>query len=211
MRRRSFVLAETLIASSLAILVMATCLTLFVLVRKTSAYQQAALEKEGLLWRRSSSLRWVLSRILREDAKDPFVLEDGDGPAQRLLFVFDHGVHIDPQLANEDLAQLYIDPQRGLVLVTRSHQKRGGAGQNREETSVIWPGAKGITWRFALKPKDKTNRSGAENYSNEGWVMEWRADWPGLPVVIQAAVEDGDGVHEVTALVSRDIGAIPLQ
>jgi hypothetical protein len=211
MRRHSFALAETLIASSLAILVMLTCLSVFVIVRKTSFYQQTALERDGLRWRRTSSLRWILGRILRS-GQDPFVLEDKGGTNQRLLFVFDQGVHIDPQLANEDLSQLYVDPQKGLVLVTRSHQKRGGAGQDREETSVIWPRARRVTWRFALKPKDKTDRAGLESCLKDGWADEWKSDWTGLPAVVQAVVEDEDGVqNEVTAIVSYDIGAITLK
>ena len=213
MRRRSFALAETLIASTLAIMVMLVCMSLFVILRKTSVYQQAALEKEGTRWRRASSLRWILSRIYRDDRdKDPFVLEDKDGADQRLLFVFDHGVHIDPQLANEDLAQLYLDPHRGLVLTTRSHKKRGKAGQDREETSVLWPGAKKITWRFALKPADKANRVGIENVLKDGWTVEWRAEWAGLPAVIQAVVVDEEGAeNEITAIVSPDIGVIRLK
>ena len=213
MRRRSFVLAETLIASTLAIMVMVACLSLFVILRKASVCQQAALEKEGTRWRRASSLRWILSRIHRDDRdKDPFVLENRDGTDQRLLFVFDHGVHIDPQLANEDLAQLYLDPHKGLVLVTRSHKKRGKAGQDREETSVIWPGARRIIWRFAPRPADKANRAGIENVLKDGWTMEWRAEWAGLPAVIQAVVVDEEGAeNEVTAIVSPDIGVITLK
>ena len=213
MRRRSFALAETLIASTLAILVMLTCLSLLVVLRKASIYQQAVLEREGTRWRRTSSLRWILSRIHRDERdKDPFVLEDRDGKDQRLLFVFDHGVHVDPQLSNEDLAQLYLDPHKGLVLVTRSHKKRGKAGQDREETSVVWPGAKKITWRFALKPGEKANRAGIESTLKDGWAMEWRAEWAGLPAVIQAVVVDEEGSeNEVTALVSPDIGAITLK
>jgi hypothetical protein len=210
-RRRSFILAETMIASSLAILVMLACVSLFIIVRTTSSRQQAALEKEGLRWRRTSSLRWILSRIQR-DKKDPFVLEDKDGSAQRLIFVFDHEVHIDPQLANEDLAQLYVDPQKGLVLVTRSHQKRGGAGQDREETSVLWPGARRVSWRFALKPKGKIDRTSLESYLKDGWADEWKSDWTDLPAVIQATIDDEDGVqNEVTAIVSQDIGVIMLK
>ena len=202
---------ETLIASSLAILVMLSCLSLFVVLRRTSALQQAALEKEGLRWRRASTLRWILSRIQRVET-DPFVLEDRDGPGQRLLFVFDHGPHIDPQLSNEDLAQLYIDPQKGLVLVTRSHQKRGPIGQDKEETSVIWPGAKKISWRFALKTKDKVDKPGVENYLKDGWATEWRSDWTGLPAVVQAIIDDGtNNENIVTAIVVRDIGEIKLK
>ena len=211
MRRRSFILMETLIASSLAILVMLSCLTLFVALRRTSAFQQAALEKEGLRWRRASTLRWILSRIQRAET-DPFVLEDKDGPGQRLLFVFDHGPHIEPQLANEDLAQLYLDPHKGLVLVTRSHQKRGMIGQDKEETSVIWPGAKRISWRFALKPKDKNDKPGVENCLKDGWAAEWRSDWTGLPAVVQATIEDeNNSQHVITAIVVRDIGEIKLK
>lgn len=211
MRRHSFILMETLIASSLVVLVMVSCLSLFFVFRKSTIRQSAALEQEGLRWRRASALRWILSRIQRE-GNDPFVLEDRDGPGQRLLFVFDHGPHIDPQLANEDLAQLYIDPYKGLVLVTRSHQKRAGIGQEREETSVIWPGARKVTWRFALKPKDKTEKTGAENCLEKGWSTEWRADWAGLPAVAKAIIEDENNIqHEVTAIVSRDIGVIKLK
>ena len=211
MRRHSFALMETLIASSLAILVMLSCLSIFVVLRRTSAFQQAALEKEGLRWRKASTLRWILSRIQRADA-DPFVLEDRDGPGQRLLFVFDHGPHIDPQLSNEDLAQLYIDPHKGLVLVTRPHQKRLLIGQDKEETSVIWPGAKKISWRFALKPKDKAEKPGIENSLKDGWAIEWRSDWTGLPAVVQATIEDEDNNQNViTAIVVRDIGEIKLK
>jgi hypothetical protein len=211
MRRRSFTLIETLIASSLVVLVMVSCLSLFFVFRKTSIRQSATLEQEGLRWRRASTLRWILSRIQRQE-KDPFVLEDRDGPGQRLLFVFDHGTHIDPQLANEDLAQLYIDPHKGLVLVTRSHQKRVGIGQEREETSVIWPGAQRITWLFALKAKDKSEKPGAENTLKDGWSTEWRSDWAGLPAVVKATIVDDKGIeHVVTAIVGRDLGVIKLK
>jgi hypothetical protein len=211
MRRRSFALMETLIALSLAVLVMVACLSLFVALRKTSAYQQAALERDGLRWRRSSTLRWILSHVQREK-QDPFVLEDTGGPDQRLLFVFDHGTHIDPQLANEDLAQLYLDPQRGLVLVTRSHQKRRMMGQEKEETSVVWPGAKKITWRFALKPKDKKDKPGVEDCLKDGWATEWRSDWGDLPAIVQATIEDEDSDQNVvTAIVVHDIEGIKLK
>lgn len=207
MRRHSFLLMETLMASSLVVLVIGACLAIFVVLQKTSWSHAAALEKEGLQWRRTSTLRSILSRIQREE-KDPFVLEDPDGAKQRLIFVFDHGVHIDRAMSNEDLAQLYVDPEKGLVLVTRSHPKRGVIGQEKEEASVLWPGAKRITWRFVLRKKGKDDKVGSNPGEKDAWNSSWPIEWPGLPVIIQATVQDQDGETIVTAIVSKDIGAI---
>jgi hypothetical protein len=210
-QRRSFFLLETLVASSLTLIVVIGCLSVFVLMWRASIRQQDHLKQESLRWRRVSTLRWTLSRIRRECKEDPFVLE-GTGPLARLVFVFDHGVHIDPKLANNDLGQLYIDEKKGLVLVTRSHPKRGVIGQEEEQASVIWPNAKSISWRFAMCQKDIANKPGAEESLQDQWAPLWRPDWPGLPAVIQASIRDEDDVETVvTAILVQDIGVITLK
>jgi hypothetical protein len=210
--RRSFILFETLTASVLALLTIAACTSLFFFLWKTSIRQQKEMEKEGLRWRRISTLRWTLSRIKRTNKEDPFVLDGSDGKNARLIFVFDHGVHINPKLANSDLAQLYLDNKQGLVLVTRSHPKRACIGQDEEVASVIWPGVRSIQWRFAFRPKDKADKVGAEQYMQDNWSTAWRPDWKGLPAVIQVIIEDEDNVKSVvTAVVLQDIGAIALK
>ena len=209
-RRRSFLLIETLTASVLVLLTVLACFSFFFFVWKASIRQQADLEKESLRWRRISSLRWTLSRIHRDHKEDPFVIDTSEGKNQRLIFVFDHGVHINPRLANNDLAQLYIDPHKGLILVTRSHPKRAEIGQEEEVASIIWPGATEIKWRFALSPKDKEEKVGAD-FSDDHWTTTWRADWQGLPTAIQAIITDEDGtLSVVTAVILQDIGEIRI-
>jgi hypothetical protein len=211
-RRRSFVLIETLTASALTVLTMLACISLFFFLWQASLRQQKDLEREGLRWRRISSLRWTLSRVKRPHKEDPFVLEGSDGKESRLVFIFDHGVHINPKLANNDLAQLYLDKQRGLVLVTRSHPKRACIGHEDEVAAVIWPGVKSLQWRFAVRPKDRESMVGAEQYIQDNWMTTWRSDWPGLPAIIQAIVEEEDNVTTViTAVVLQDIGPITLK
>jgi hypothetical protein len=211
-RRRSFLLIETITASALVLLTVLACFSFFFFVWKASLRQQADLEKESLRWRRISSLQWTLSRIKRDHKnEDPFVIDGNEGRNPRLVFVFDHGVHINPKLANNDLAQLYIDHQKGLVLVTRSHPKRAGVGQEEEVASIIWPGATEIKWRFALRPRDKEEKVGAD-LSEDHWTTTWRADWTGLPAAIQAIVTDEEGaVSVVTAVILQDLGEITLK
>jgi hypothetical protein len=210
-QKKRFLLLEGLTASMLSVLAMMACISLFFLLWRSSTHQQNELEQEGLRWRRVSSLRWTLSRIKRPNKEDPFVVDDALS-GSRLIFVFDHGVHVNPKLANWDLAQLYIDPQKGLVLVTRSHPKRSCIGQEEEEASVIWPRAKTIQWRFAIRPKDRNDKPGIEQYEQNKWVSTWRPDWPGLPAVIQAIVTDEKDVeHVITAIVLQDIGEIALK
>ena len=211
-RRHSFLLIEALTASALTILTMLACISLFFFLWKASLRQQSDLEKDSLRWRRISSLRWTLSRIRRDHPEDPFIVESTNGTPSRLIFVFDHGVHVNPQLANLDLAQLYVDPDKGLVLVTRSHPKRTEIGQEEEVASVIWPGVKNIQWRFALRPQDKADKAGVEQYLQDNWISTWRPDWTGLPAVIQATIEDEQNEQTVvTAVVLQDIGAIMLK
>ena len=211
-RRRSFLLIEALTASTIALLTMTACISIFFFLWRASARQQKTLEEEGLRWRRASSLRWTLSRIKRPYQEDPCVLETGDGSTSRLIFVFDHGVHVNPKLSNLDLAQLYVDPQQGLVMVTRSHPTRASVGQEEEVASLIWPGVKNVRWRFALRPQDRADKIGAEQYAQDDWITTWRQDWPGLPAVVQAIVEDEHHVETiVTAVVVQDLGAIPLK
>jgi hypothetical protein len=191
---------------------MLACISLFFFLWKASLLQQKDLEREALRWRRISSLRWTLSRIKRTHKEDPFILEGNDGKATRLIFVFDHGVHVNPKLANNDVAQLYVDNQKGLVLVTRSHPKRAGIEQEDEVASIIWPGVKSIQWRFALRPKDKEDKAGIEQYAQDNWTIAWRPEWPGLPAVIQAIIEDEDNnTTVVTAVILQDIDAITLK
>ncbi len=211
-QRRSFLLIESLTAASLSVLVMLACISLFFFLWRMSSRQQRDLERESQRWRRVSSLRWMLSRIQRANPTDPFFLEGNDGASPRLIFVFDHGVHLNPKLANVDLAQLYVDPREGLVLVTRSHPSRACVGQEEERASVLWPGVKSIRWKFALRPQDKDDTIGAEQDVEDNWLTAWRQEWSGLPAVIQAVIEEEDAVETVvTAIVAKDIGAIKVR
>lgn len=211
-QKKSFLLIEAVTASILALIAMLACISIFFFLWKASSHQQSALEKESLHWRRVSTLRWTLSRIKRSAKDDPFTLQENDGIRSRLIFVFDHGAHVNPKLSNDDLAQLYVDPEKGLILVTRSHPKRFCIGQEEEVASLIWPGVKNIEWRFAIRPKDKTNLVGVDQYLKDNWVTTWRAEWPGLPAVIQAIITEEDNRQTiVTAIALKDLGAILLK
>ena len=210
-KRHPFVLTEALVASTLAILVVVACLSIFVLLWNSSTRQQAQLTADTMHWRKVTALRWTLSRIRRVPNEDPFFVE-GTGQEARLVFVFDHGLHVNPKLANYDLGQLYIDKEQGLVLVTKSHPKRGAIGQEEEVATVIWPNAREIFWRFAVNPTTVSENVGMTESLDQGWTSTWKNEWTKLPAVIEATIVDDSPEPEVvTAIVARDIGPLTLK
>lgn len=208
MKRHSFLFAEMVVALLVASLVLTTCVGLFVHLWRTSTYLEQRVAREGERWRRTAYLRWLLSRIQRTSAKDPFVLEDSG----RLIFTFDHGLHINPKLANQDVAQLYVDPSLGLVLVTRSHPRWASIREEKEVASVVWPGAVRVEWSFAL-PSEEAGSLGnsAEGVRQKGgWFTAWKATWPHLPAAIQLKVYEASCAEPVilTALLEGRPGCV---
>lgn len=209
MKRHPIILVETIIAAVIACLTMAICCGALLYVIKQSKYEEHKLLKEGMTWQRISHLRTILSNIQQKKGCDPFFLE-ATPSGHRLIFTLDNGDHVDPQLAHEVLAMMYVDPSQGLVLVTRAHPNRESMKQQNEQISIIWPDVERVHWKFALKPQDKENKPGIDTSAT--WQTQWPKEWGGYPAAIQITIEEKNNSkpYVITGIVFHNLDEIAL-
>ena len=196
-KKRPFLLVETLIAFSIALLILtigSTLIYTFVRLQNTSREQfQEALYKRVLTTR----YRTILSSMHYIKGRKPLVhWNETHAENNRLLFTGDNGISRDPRLANEVLVLFFIDSE-GLHASFCPDPLRKDMGQFREVSYLIWPKAKTITWRFL----------GKKNLSDQSfeWTDEWSEE--ALPLVIETTIESEKGKESITTLIPESITA----
>lgn len=198
MKRHSFILAETVIAGVLTALLIGICCGALLIFQKMVHSAEKRVSKAQTSYRQEAYLRHVLTQIVRSK-DDPFILEPPSGrQSERLIFVLDNGEHVNPKLHGLVLAMLYVDKEYGLVLVIRSHPSRKVLDQKEEHVSVIWPNVDHMSWKFALRSKDKNEKPGL---NDTDWQTIWPKEWTGLPAVIQVTITE-KGKQEPTEITS---------
>lgn len=184
-RKRSFLLLELLTSSFIAGIIIAACISLLLLFITVRSKEGADLIAAQKRWQYTSYLRWVLMNI--EKKKNLlFVVEDGPGGSQQLIFHLNHGFDSCPNDSSDMLAMLYVDREKGLMLVHRPLKSRKDLGLEEEKAYAIWPGAQSVKWSFFCKNEASQDSSQPR--------AEWKDFWPKeektLPLAIKAVIEE---------------------
>lgn len=199
--RRGFLLVEILTSSFIAGIIIAACLTLLGLFIATKGKEESRFTLVQKRLQEASYLRWVIMNI-NGGYKPLFVVEDGPEESKRLIFYLNHGIDPSPNDSSDMLAMLYVDREKGLMLVHRPLKRRKELGFEEEKAFSIWPEAKKVRWSFFSR-NDLVQESSEE-------INEWKESWPKEekkpPLAIKACItEQPEGKNaietEVTGIV----------
>lgn len=142
------------------------------------------------------------------EPKHLFVVEEGPGGSKCIIFHLNHGIDSSPNDSSDMIAMLYLDKEKGLMLVHRPPKIRKDLGFEEEKAYPIWPGAQAVKWSFFGKPELVQDPSQPKG--------EWKEAWPkeesGLPLAIKAEIrEEGGDKIEVTGIVLSQLKDATIQ
>jgi hypothetical protein len=181
--KRSFLLLEVLTSSFIAGIVIAACVTLLMLFITRKGKEETDLFSSQKRWQSASYLRWVIMNIKQK--KEPlFVVEDGPGGSQRIIFHMNHGIDPSPNDSSDMLAMLYLDREKGLMLVHKPLKQRKEMGLEEEKAYSIWPNAQEVKWKFFTK--NELVQEGSQQKAE--WKETWPKDEKKLPLAIKASI-----------------------
>lgn len=188
--KRSFLLAESLIAFTLAIIILlfgASCIWTAIFMQDKSTKQ---FEKHMCKNMYQFRLRTILSAIKKTGTQKALKMyPQGNNQQNALLFTFDMGIFRNEKLANDVLGYLFFDKE-GLKIAIHSDPTRKSMDQKEEQVFLLWPKATKVHWKF-LGKKNLVDTS-----------LEWTEnteDLDDLPLAISVTIGDETDPQEQTS------------
>ena len=199
--RRGFLLVEILTSSFVAGIIIAACLTLLGLFVSIKGREEARLVTTQRRLQEACYLRWVMMNIIGGH-KPLFAVEDGPKGSKLIIFRLNHGIDSSPNDSSDMLAMLYVDTEKGLMLVHRPLKSRKDIGFEEEKAYSIWPEAKEVRWSFFSR--NELVQDSPQKASE--WKDTWAKEEKDPPLAIKAfVIEKSEGKNaietEVTGIV----------
>lgn len=193
--RRGFLLVEILCSSFIAGIIIAACLTLLTLFVSTKRREEVRLLSSQERLQKACYLRRVIMSI-KGGKNSFFVVEDGPEGSKRLIFLMNHGIDSSPNDSSDMIAMLYVDREKGLMLVHRPPKSRKEFGFEEEKAYSVWPGAKEVRWRFFSRNELVQD---SPQDSNE-WKDSWPKEEKNPPLAIKAVVIENADSNEASGI-----------
>ena len=144
---------------------------------------------------------------IEEGTNFPFVTEGTPDGSMRLLFRLNHGIDSSPNDSSDMIAMLYVDREKGLMLVHKPVKQKKELGFEEEKAYPLWPSAKKVRWSF-FSPNELQE------------VPEWKDSWSkeekSPPLAIKAVISEESRDNtlidtEVTAVVLSQVKDATIQ
>jgi len=217
MKKKSFLLVETVISFALAIMIISVCFALFLYMHKYQHKEEERLKNIYDTIAKKRSIKEVLSHIIikKENSKQnftPTITDNGD-----FTFRFEKSLFLIPTTNTKQTflyGKFYIDTKTGKLIFHVSESIKSTSNEHIEFASPIWSNVESIKWKLGFTPNDlKTNNIQQELLDENNWIVNrWEESWKKPPSVIQAEIQEENHKEPiiVTCLVKEHVGPLKL-
>jgi type II secretory pathway pseudopilin PulG len=210
-KKRSMTLIELVISMGLIILLLTTLTYFYGQVGKLSIQAEAAQKGNFELRYLEGRLQKTLPNALGETdvSESPFTFftsNDLGGllaeNTPSLVFIFQNGVSLNPQLANHVLARLYLDKQKRLCLAKWPSPDRWDQTKSlKAHQEILMENVESLSFSFYVVPErnrtiiEKTAKKSARPEAlvepeNKGeWIHEWKKEYAHLPAMMKVLIK----------------------
>lgn len=211
-KKRHMTLLELIISMSLALLIMTTLTYFYGNIERIGAEAERIQKANFQLRYVESRLTKILPNTLGEMIGDSpnayfnfFTSSDLGLLAENnpsLVFLFQNGVLLNPDLANEALGRLYLDKQKRLSLATWPSPERWESltANPPMHKEILLENVESLRFKFYVAPdRDRSIiKSNAKQSSNTDvmeperkgeWVDEWKREYGHLPAMMKVFIK----------------------
>lgn len=177
-KQRPAILLEVLIATALAIVVLAFLFNAFYLSSRVLIETQHAEESffgENYLEQRLSH---AFFKILPVDNQNDFFYFSKSNESPALVFSYDNGENLNHNFSGDVISRLYLNLQKELILLT--WPSRDSWAEEKLPTpfrEILLDQVEELKWEFFNIPENGSIKA--------SWVEEWPKEWGSIPGLIR--------------------------